>query len=78
MSPESLIEHLARSLVDRPEEVAVSSHDDGKTLVVELRVARDELGKVIGRGGQTARALRTVLHTATQSQRRCVLNILED
>lgn len=79
MSPESLVEHLARALVDRDDAVTVTSRDDGGQLVVELRVARDDLGKVIGRAGQTARALRTVLHAASsQAQRRCVLNIIED
>lgn len=79
MSPESLVEHLARSLVDREEAVTVSSHDEGGQLVVELRVAPEDLGKVIGRAGQTARALRAVLHAAVaQEGRRCVLNILED
>jgi predicted RNA-binding protein YlqC (UPF0109 family) len=79
VSPESLVEHLARALVDRDDAVTVTSRDDGGQLVVELRVARDDLGKVIGRAGQTARALRTVLHAASsQAQRRCVLNIIED
>ncbi len=79
MSPESLVEHLARSLVDREDAVTVTSRDEGGQLVVELRVAREDLGKVIGRAGQTARALRTVLHAAaSQAQRRCVLNIIED
>lgn len=78
MSPESLIEHLARSLVDREHEVSVTSRDDGAVQIVELRVAREDLGKIIGRSGQTARALRTVLHAAAHGQRRCVLNILED
>lgn len=79
MSPESLVEHLARSLVDRAEAVAVTSRDEGGTLVVELRVARDDLGKVIGRNGQNARALRTVLSAASaRARRRCLLNIVED
>ncbi|MEZ4393462.1 MAG: KH domain-containing protein [Polyangiales bacterium] len=78
MSPESLIEHLARSLVDREHEVSVTSREDGGVHVIELRVAREDLGRVIGRSGQTARALRTVLHAAAHGQRRCVLNILED
>jgi len=79
MSPESLVEHLARSLVDHGEAVSVTSFDDDGVLVVELRVARDDLGKVIGRNGQTARALRTVLAAAcAHAQRRCLLNIVED
>lgn len=79
MSPESLVEHLARSLVDHEEAVSVTSRDEGPVLVVELRVAREDLGKVIGRNGQNARALRTVLAAACAlAQRRCLLNILEE
>ena len=58
---EELLEYLARSLVDEPDEVSVESfeEDDG-TLVLELHVAEDDAGKVIGRGGRTVAALRTV------------------
>ncbi len=57
-----LLEYLARSLVDRPDEVSVESfEEDHGTLVLELSVADDEAGKVIGRGGRTATALRTVV-----------------
>ena len=60
-----LVEYLARSLVDHPDEVSVESfeEDDG-TLVLELSVADDEAGKVIGRGGRTVAALRTVVKAA--------------
>jgi predicted RNA-binding protein YlqC (UPF0109 family) len=60
-----LLEYLARSLVDRPDEVSVESfeEDDG-TVVLELRVADDEAGKVIGRGGRTVAAMRTVVKAA--------------
>ena len=59
---EELLEYLARSLVDSPDEVSVESfeEDDG-TIVLELHVADDDAGKVIGRGGRTAAALRTVM-----------------
>ena len=62
---DELLEYLVRSLVDRPEEVSVESieEDDG-TLVLELRVADDDTGKVIGRGGRTVAALRTVVKAA--------------
>jgi predicted RNA-binding protein YlqC (UPF0109 family) len=62
---EELLEYLARSLVDRPDEVTVEAfeEDDG-TLVLELRVADDDTGKVIGRGGRTVSALRTVVKAA--------------
>ena len=62
---DELLEYLARSLVDRPDEVSVESfeEDDG-TLVLELHVADDDAGKVIGRGGRTVAALRTVVKAA--------------
>ena len=62
---EDLLEYLARSLVDKPEEVSVDGFDeeDG-TIVLELHVADDDTGKVIGRGGRTVAALRTVMKAA--------------
>jgi predicted RNA-binding protein YlqC (UPF0109 family) len=59
---EALLEYLVRSLVDEPDEVTVEAieEDDG-TVVLELRVAEDDVGKVIGRGGRTVAALRTVM-----------------
>ena len=69
-----LLEFLARSLVDRPDEVAVDSfeEDDG-TLVLELHVAEEDVGKVIGRGGRTVSALRSVVRAASVKQGRRVL-----
>ncbi len=69
-----LLEELARALVDSPESVAVEEfeEDDG-TIVLELSVADDDYGKVIGRGGSTARALRTVIKAAGASDDRRVL-----
>ncbi len=62
---EDLLEYLARSLVDKPDEVYVEGFDeeDG-TIVLELHVADDEAGKVIGRGGRTVSALRVVMKAA--------------
>ena len=62
---EALLEYLVRSLVDEPDEVSVErvEEDDG-TVVLELRVAEDDAGKVIGRGGRTVAALRTVVKAA--------------
>ncbi len=59
---EDLLEYLVRALVDRPDEVSVEGFDeeDG-TVVLELRIASEDVGKVIGRGGRTVKALRTVL-----------------
>jgi predicted RNA-binding protein YlqC (UPF0109 family) len=69
-----LLEYLAQGLVDHPEEVSVEQfeEDDG-TLVLELSVAEDDYGQVIGRGGRTAQALRTVVKAAAVNERRRVL-----
>lgn len=73
----ALIEYIAKSLVDHPEDVLVSewkASDD----VLELKVSKDDLGKVIGKQGRTARAMRTILSAAsTKSRKRTVLEILE-
>ncbi len=69
-----LLEQLARALVDHPDQVKVESfeEDDG-TLVLELSVAEDDYGQVIGRGGRTAQALRTVVKAAAVKDNRRVL-----
>ncbi len=73
-----LIYGIAKALVDRPELVQVNVVEGEKTTVIELRVAREDLGKVIGREGRTARAIRTILNAvATKLRRRAVLEILE-
>ena len=73
-----LIEYVAKALVDRPEEVAVNELSGAQTSVIELKVAKSDLGKVIGKQGRTARALRTVLTAAsTKLRKRSVLEILE-
>jgi uncharacterized protein len=73
-----LIEYVAKALVDRPEEVAVNELAGAQTSVIELKVAKSDLGKVIGKQGRTARALRTVLTAAsTKLRKRSVLEILE-
>ncbi len=71
---EELLAHLARSLVDDPSAVDVESfeEDDG-TIVLELHVAPDDTGKVIGRGGRTVAALRTVMKAAAVREERRVL-----
>jgi len=74
----SLIEEIAKALVDKPEEVAVGEVNGEKTTVFELRVATSDLGKVIGKQGKTARSMRTILSAAgTKLGKRCVLEILE-
>jgi predicted RNA-binding protein YlqC (UPF0109 family) len=73
-----LVEYIAQSLVDKPEEVQVKEVGGEQTIVYELRVAKDDLGKVIGKQGRTARAMRTILGAAsTKLKKRSVLEILE-
>ncbi|UCF01958.1 MAG: KH domain-containing protein [Deltaproteobacteria bacterium] len=73
-----LIEMIAKALVDYPEQVEVSELEGEQTSVIELRVAKDDLGKVIGKQGRTARAMRTILSAAsTKIRKRAVLEIIE-
>jgi uncharacterized protein len=73
-----LIEFMARALVDNPEKVKVSEIEGEQTSVIELRVAKEDLGKVIGKQGRTARAMRTILSAAsTKIRKRAVLEIIE-
>jgi hypothetical protein len=73
-----LIELIAKSLVDYPDEVKVKEVEGDQTTVLELRVADGDLGKVIGRQGRTARAIRTILGASGMKlKKRFVLEILE-
>jgi uncharacterized protein len=73
-----LLEEIARALVDNPEDVQVAEVEGEQTTVLELRVRNDDLGKVIGRQGRTARAIRTLLAAAGMKvHKRFVLEILE-
>ena len=73
-----LVEFMARALVDSPEKVRVSEIEGEQTSVIELRVAKEDLGKVIGKQGRTARAMRTILSAAsTKIRKRAVLEIIE-
>ncbi len=73
-----LIEYIAKALVDKPAEVEVREVEGEKTMVYELRVGDGDLGKVIGKNGQTARSIRTILNAASAKQgKRAVLEILE-
>jgi predicted RNA-binding protein YlqC (UPF0109 family) len=77
---EDLLEFLARALVDEPDEVSVEGfeEDDG-TVVLELRVAEGDVGKVIGRGGRTVGSLRTVMRAvASRRDERVVVDVLDD
>lgn len=73
-----MIEYIAKSLVDNPDDVHVSEVEGEQTSVIELKVAKEDLGKVIGKQGRTARAMRTLLGAAsTKARKRAVLEILE-
>jgi len=73
-----LIKFIAESLVDNPDQVAVSEILGEQTSVIELRVAKEDLGKVIGKQGRTAKAMRTILSAAsTKMRKRAVLEIIE-
>jgi len=74
-----LLEYLARGLVENPDAVRVNEvHDDDGAIVLELSVADDDYGSVIGRGGRTAAALRTVVKTAAvRSKRRVFVDIVD-
>ncbi len=77
-SLKDLIEYMAKSLVDEPGQVEVNEVIGDQTTVVELKVAKTDLGKVIGKQGRTARSMRTILNAAsTKLQKRSVLEILE-
>jgi predicted RNA-binding protein YlqC (UPF0109 family) len=73
-----LIAYIARALVDNPDKVDVAEVVGEQTTVLELRVAKEDLGKVIGKQGKTAKAMRTLLSAAsTKAHRRSVLEIVE-
>jgi predicted RNA-binding protein YlqC (UPF0109 family) len=74
----ALIKYIAQSLVDNPDLVEVSEVLGEQTSVIELRVAKEDLGKVIGKQGRTAKAMRTILSAAsTKLRKRAVLEIIE-
>ncbi len=80
--PESmreLVEYMAKTLVDHPEQVRVSEKQGENTSILELTVAKEDMGKVIGKQGRTAIAIRTILNNAAmKARRRCVLEILDE
>lgn len=74
----SLVETMAKALVDFPEKVNVAEVTGEQTTVIELKVAKEDLGKIIGKEGRTARSLRTILAAvSTKLRKRSVLEILE-
>ena len=75
---QELISTIAKALVDNPDQVNVSEVNGEQTSVIELKVAKEDLGKVIGKQGRTAQAMRVLLSAAsTKLNKRCVLEILE-
>jgi predicted RNA-binding protein YlqC (UPF0109 family) len=78
MNAKELVEYIAKALVDHPDQVRVSEIEGEKTSVIELSVAKEDLGKVIGRQGRTARAIRVILGAVSASLgKRSVLEIIE-
>ena len=73
-----LVTYIAKALVDHPDQVEVNEIEGEQTSVLELKVAKEDLGKIIGKQGRTARAIRTILSAAsTKIKKRSVLEILE-
>ena len=73
-----LIEHIAKALVEKPAEVNVTGVPKDQASIIELRVAKEDLGRVIGKQGRTVRAMRTLLAAiATKQQKRVSLEIIE-
>jgi predicted RNA-binding protein YlqC (UPF0109 family) len=78
MAMKDLVERIARALVDKPEDVMVTAIEGNQATVLELKVAKEDLGKVIGKQGRTARSLRTIIGAASaKERRRVVLEIVE-
>ena len=76
---EELVKFIAEALVDHPEEVRVKSIEGANSVIIELKVAKDDVGKVIGKGGQTAKAIRKILSAAaTKLKKKSLLQILEE
>jgi hypothetical protein len=73
-----MVKSIAQALVDHPEQVTVNEIEGNQTSVLELKVAKDDLGKVIGKQGRTAQAIRTLLSAASaKMKKRSVLEIIE-
>ena len=78
MQQKELVEYIAKSLVDSPEQVEVREAEGEQGAVLELSVSRDDLGKIIGKQGRTARAIRTLLGAVSaKTKKRVLLEIIE-
>lgn len=67
-----VVEVIAKALVDNPDEVVVTEKEDGKNITVELNVAASDMGKVIGKQGRIAKAIRSVVKAAASKEKKCV------
>ena len=72
-----LVEVIAKALVDDPDSVAVSERQDGRTTVIEVRVADSDMGKVIGKQGRIAKAIRSVVKAAAAKDKKVVVDIIQ-
>lgn len=73
-----LVEIIAKSLVDHPDEVVVTEKETDKAIIVELKVASDDMGKVIGKQGRIAKSIRTVVKAAaTKDDKKVLVEILQ-
>ena len=70
MALKDLAEYLVKSLADHPEKVVLEEREEDDTVVIELKISPDDIGKIIGKGGNTINAIRTVLQTAASSQKK--------
>ena len=78
MEMKDLVQHIAEALVDKPEEVSVNALQGSQATVLELKVAKEDLGKIIGKQGRTAKSIRTILGAASAKEnKRTVLEIVE-
>ena len=75
---EELVRYIAQNLVDEPEAVTVESREEGDTIIISLSVAPSDMGKVIGRQGRIAKAIRTVVKAASvREEKKCMVDIVE-
>ena len=78
MDYRDLVEYMVKSLVDHPEQVEINEIEGEKSTILELKVVKDDIGKVIGKHGRIARAIRTIINaSATKTGKRVVLEILD-
>ena len=78
MEPQSLLEYIVKALVDHPDDISIKTVEGEKTAIIELKVHNDDIGKVIGKEGRIAMAMRTLLSAVTSKEgKRIKLEILD-